>query len=123
LGAVMDIIQDIKHKEKIAIVGAGPVGALLAVMLAKKGYHIDLFESRPDSRKSSLYQGRSINVALSDRGWRALKAVGLDDEIRQHAIPMTCRVMHDLQGNLTRQPYGKEGKQYGQCHAPVLMNS
>jgi kynurenine 3-monooxygenase len=106
----MDIIQDIKHKEKIAIVGAGPVGALLAVMLAKKGYHIDLFESRPDSRKSSLYQGRSINVALSDRGWRALKAVGLDDEIRQHAIPMTCRVMHDLEGNLTRQPYGKEGQ-------------
>ena len=106
----MDTLLDIDHKEKIAIVGAGPVGALLAVMLAKKGYQIDLFESRTDPRKTSLYQGRSINVALSDRGWRALKAVGLDDDIRQHAIPMTCRVMHDLQGNLTRQPYGKEGQ-------------
>ncbi len=96
------------HKEQIAIVGAGPVGALLAVMLAKKGYQIDLFESRQDPRKTNIYQGRSINVALSDRGWRALEAVGLDQEIRQQAIPMNCRIMHDLQGNLTRQPYGQE---------------
>jgi len=97
-------------KEKIAIAGAGPVGALLAVMLGKKGYQVDLFESRPDSRVSNIYQGKSINLALSDRGWRALQAVGLDDEIRKNAIPMTCRVMHDLAGNLTQQPYGKEGQ-------------
>jgi len=96
--------------EKIAIAGAGPVGALLAVMLGKKGYQVDLFESRPDSRLSNIYQGKSINLALSDRGWRALQAVGLDEEIRQHAIPMTCRVMHDVEGNLTKQPYGKDGQ-------------
>lgn len=93
--------------QKIAINGAGPVGALLAVMLAKKGYQIDLFESRPDSRKTNIYQGKSINLALSDRGWKALQAVGLDDEIRQHAIPMYCRIMHDEQGHLTTLPYGK----------------
>jgi kynurenine 3-monooxygenase len=94
--------------KKIAINGAGPVGALLAVMLAKKGYQVDLFESRPDSRKTSIYQGKSINLALSDRGWKALNAVGLDEEIRQQAIPMYCRVMHDIHGNITKQPYGKE---------------
>jgi len=94
--------------EKIAIAGAGPVGALLAVMLAKKGYQVDLFESRPDSRQTNIYQGKSINLALSDRGWRALEAVGLADEIRQQAIPMHCRIMHDIEGNLTEQPYGKE---------------
>lgn len=97
-----------KQVKNITIAGAGPVGALLSVMLAKQGYKVDLFESRVDSRKTSLYQGKSINLALSDRGWLALQAVGLDESIRQHAIPMYCRVMHDLQGNLTKQPYGKE---------------
>lgn len=97
-----------KQVKNIAVAGAGPVGALLSVMLAKQGYKVDLFESRVDSRKASIYQGKSINLALSDRGWLALQAVGLDESIRQHAIPMYCRVMHDLQGNLTKQPYGKE---------------
>lgn len=97
-------------KEKIAIAGAGPVGALLSVMLAKKGYEVDLFESRPDSRKTNIYQGKSINLALSDRGWLALKSVGLDEEIRQHAIPMYCRVMHDIEGNISKQPYGKDNQ-------------
>lgn len=100
-------LQKTTKKQKIAINGAGPVGALLAVMLAKKGYQIDLFESRPDSRKTNIYQGKSINLALSDRGWKALQAVGLDEEIRQHAIPMYCRIMHDEQGHLTKLPYGK----------------
>ncbi|WDE01084.1 FAD-dependent oxidoreductase [Thalassomonas actiniarum] len=97
-------------KEDIAIVGAGPVGALLAVMLARKGYKIDLFESRPDSRTKALYQGKSINLALSDRGWLALKAIGLDEEIRAQAIPMTCRMIHAVDGSLTRQPYGRDNQ-------------
>jgi len=100
--------QSAKQKQNIAINGAGPVGALLAVMLAKKGYQVDLFESRPDSRKTNIYQGKSINLALSDRGWKALQAVGLDEEIRQHAIPMYCRIMHDENGQLSKLPYGKE---------------
>jgi len=100
--------QSAKKKQNIAINGAGPVGALLAVMLAKKGYQVDLFESRPDSRKTNIYQGKSINLALSDRGWKALQAVGLDEEIRQHAIPMYCRIMHDENGQLSKLPYGKE---------------
>lgn len=99
-----------KHKQRISIAGAGPVGSLLAVMLAKQGYKIDLFESRPDSRKTSIYQGKSINLALSDRGWLALQAIGLDQAIREHAIPMYCRVMHDIEGKLSKLAYGKEGQ-------------
>ncbi|WP_068545826.1 FAD-dependent oxidoreductase [Thalassotalea crassostreae] len=98
------------NKQNIAIAGAGPVGALLAVMLAKKGYSIDLYESRPDSRQTNIYQGKSINLALSDRGWLALQAIGVDKEIRDHAIPMYCRIMHDVDGNLSEFPYGKDGQ-------------
>lgn len=100
----------VADKKTVSIAGAGPVGALLGVMLAKKGYKVDLFESRPDSRKTNIYQGKSINLALSDRGWLALQAVGLDQEIRTQAIPMYCRVMHDLDGNITKQPYGKDNQ-------------
>lgn len=96
--------------KNITIAGAGPVGALLGLMLAKKGYGVDIFESRPDSRKTNTYQGKSINLALSDRGWKALNAVGIDEDIRQHAIPMYCRVMHDMEGKLTSFPYGKDGQ-------------
>jgi len=92
----------------ITVAGAGPVGALLTVMLARQGYKVDLFESRADSRHSDIYQGKSINIALSDRGWLALESVGIADEVKREAIPMYHRVMHDLEGNLTRQAYGKE---------------
>jgi len=98
------------RKESIAINGAGPVGSLLAIMLAEKGYKVDVFESRPDSRKSNIYQGKSINLALSDRGWLALEAVGIADKIKENAIPMYRRVMHDVQGNLTQQAYGQENQ-------------
>ncbi|OUS28786.1 kynurenine 3-monooxygenase [Thalassotalea sp. 42_200_T64] len=97
-----------KKMKNISIAGAGPVGSLLAVMLAKKGYSIDLFESRPDSRQNNIYQGKSINLALSDRGWLALQAIGVDEEIRQNAIPMYCRIMHDIEGKLSQFPYGKD---------------
>jgi len=94
----------------IAVAGAGPVGALLTVMLARQGHKVDLFESRDDSRYSDIYQGKSINIALSDRGWLALESVGIAEDVRREAIPMYKRVMHDLEGNLTRQAYGKEGQ-------------
>ena len=92
------------------IVGAGLVGSLWAVYLSKAGYKVQLFERRPDIRKAEISAGKSINLALSTRGWKALDAVGVGDEIRKIAIPMTGRIMHDLEGNLTYQPYGKEGE-------------
>jgi kynurenine 3-monooxygenase len=93
-----------------SIVGAGLVGSLWAVYLTKAGYKVQLFERRPDIRKAEISAGKSINLALSTRGWKALDTVGVGDEIRKIAIPMTGRIMHDLESNLTYQPYGKEGQ-------------
>ncbi|MBL4593581.1 MAG: FAD-dependent monooxygenase [Flavobacteriales bacterium] len=92
------------------IVGAGLVGSLWAVYLSKAGYKVKLFEARPDIRKADISAGKSINLALSDRGWKAMDAVGVGDEIRKIAIPMSGRIMHDVEGNLSYQPYGKEGQ-------------
>jgi len=92
------------------IIGAGLVGSLWAVYLSKAGYKVRIIERRPDIRRADISAGKSINLALSDRGWRALDNVGVGDEIRKIAIPMTGRIMHDLEGKLTYQPYGKEGQ-------------
>src|SRR5690554_3105686 len=96
--------------KKVAVVGAGLVGSLLAVLLAKKGMNVDVFERRPDLRKAKEIGGRSINLALSNRGFKALELAGFADEIKSIAIPMYGRQMHDVQGNLTFQPYGKENE-------------
>ena len=90
--------------------GAGLVGSLLSLYLARRGHPVQVFERRGDPRRAGFQEGRSINLALSDRGWRALGGVGVANDIRQVGIPMTGRVMHDAQGNLTRQPYGHEGQ-------------
>lgn len=92
------------------IVGAGLVGSLWAVYLTKAGYKVTIYERRPDIRKAEISAGKSINLALSTRGWKALDAVGVGDEIRKIAVPMYGRTMHALDGNLTNQAYGKEGE-------------
>lgn len=92
--------------EKIAVVGAGLVGSLQAILLAQKGYQVSVFERRPDLRKATLIGGKSINLALSDRVWRALEKACIAEDIRSIAIPMYNRCMHALDGTLTYQPYG-----------------
>jgi kynurenine 3-monooxygenase len=99
-----------KSSQHIAIVGAGLVGSLMATYLAKRGHRVSVFERRPDMRKQTVDGGRSINLALSNRGLRALDEVELTDEIKKSAIPMHGRMMHDVIGKLTFQPYGKEGQ-------------
>ena len=96
--------------ESLTVMGAGLVGSLLSLYLARRGHAVQVFERRPDPRHAGLQAGRSINLALSDRGWRALEGVGVAADIRKVGIPMTGRVMHDLHGNLTRQPYGQTGQ-------------
>jgi kynurenine 3-monooxygenase len=96
--------------KNITILGAGLVGSLLSIYLSKRGYQISVYERRPDPRKKGYMGGRSINLALSDRGWRALEKVGIEQKIKEIAIPMHGRMMHDTQGKLTFQPYGKEGQ-------------
>jgi kynurenine 3-monooxygenase len=96
--------------EKITIVGGGLSGSLLAIYMAKRGFEVNLFERRPDMRKASIYQGRSINLALSTRGLNALSRIGLDKQILEDAIPMFGRMMHSRTGELSYHPYGKEGQ-------------
>ncbi len=97
-------------KEEVVIFGAGLVGSLLSIYLVKAGFKVTVYEKRSDPRKSNQYAGRSINLALSVRGIRALQAVGLGDDLESMVIPMKGRRMHDLEGNLTFQPYGKDGQ-------------
>lgn len=97
-----------KETEHIAIVGAGLVGSLLAIYLTRRGYKVSVFERRLDMRQHLIEGGRSINLALSNRGIRALHEVGLAEVLRQNAIPMHGRMVHDEQ--ITFQPYGKEGQ-------------
>ena len=99
-----------ENNKQAVIIGAGLVGSLWAVYLSKAGYKVTIYERRSDIRKAEISAGKSINLALSVRGWTALDAVGVGDEIRKIAIPMSGRIMHDLEGNLTYQPYGKEGE-------------
>lgn len=96
--------------EKVVIIGAGLVGSLQAIYMAKRGFQVKVYERRPDMRKSTISAGRSINLALSDRGWKALEIVGVRDRIMKMAIPMAGRMMHAVEGELTFQPYGKEGQ-------------
>jgi kynurenine 3-monooxygenase len=97
-------------EKKVIIIGAGLVGSLWAVYLSRAGYTATIYERRSDIRKADISAGKSINLALSTRGWKALDAVGVGDEIRKMAIPMYGRTMHDTEGKLTYQPYGEEGQ-------------
>lgn len=97
-------------KKEISIVGAGLVGSLLSIYLAKRGHKVSIFERRPDMRKATLSAGKSINLALSDRGIKALEEVGIMNEIRKIAIPMHGRFLHHTDGTTAYQPYGKEGQ-------------
>ncbi|XP_062543065.1 kynurenine 3-monooxygenase [Armigeres subalbatus] len=89
----------------VAVVGGGLVGSLFALHLGKKGHTVDLYEYREDIRTAELVIGRSINLALSARGRKALAEVGLEDALLQHGIPMKGRMLHDLKGNRKIVPY------------------
>jgi len=95
--------------KKIAIVGSGLVGSLLALYLKKLGHTITVFDRRPDIR-TIKFSGRSINLAMSNRGWKTLNEVGLEDEIKKIAIPLDKRAMHVIGKPIYFQKYGKEGE-------------
>jgi kynurenine 3-monooxygenase len=94
--------------KNVTVVGAGLVGSLLSILLSKRGYTVNVFERRSDMRKESMSAGRSINLALSDRGWRGLQKAGIADDIKKIAIPMYGRHIHHKDGSTLFQPYGKE---------------
>ena len=92
---------------KIKLIGAGLNGPLLAILLAQRGFGVEIFERRPDMRRVRMSAGRSINLALSTRGIHALQQAGLWERMRSIIIPMKGRMMHSMAGELTFQPYGK----------------
>ncbi|MBO0322596.1 FAD-dependent monooxygenase [Muricauda sp. CAU 1633] len=95
--------------KNIAIIGSGLVGSLLAIYLRKKGHSVTVFDRRPDIR-TIKFSGRSINLAMSNRGWRSLQKVGLEDCIKEIAIPLDKRAMHVNEKPVYFQKYGKEGE-------------
>nr|AGK29872.1 FAD-binding protein [Volvariella volvacea] len=113
---------------KAVVVGAGPVGCLAAIALAKSGWNVELYESRPDMRipaSKSAAQQRSINLAISHRGLAALEVVdtGAAQRFLKAAIPMRGRMIHDTKGNSTSQPYDKDGQCINSIDRALLNQS
>lgn len=97
--------------QKIVIIGAGLAGSLLAIYLARRGLTVDVYEGRGDMRKEALSAGRSINLALSDRGIAALREVGMDEYMLAEAVPMYGRMIHSPTGETKLLPYsGRQGE-------------
>lgn len=98
-------------KENILIIGAGLCGSLLALRLAQRGYNVNVYESRPDLRVTDISAGRSINLALSDRGFKGLRLAGVEEKARAICIPMKGRLIHDIEGNTFASNYsGRDGE-------------
>jgi len=97
-------------EKPFVVMGAGLVGSLLSIYLAKRGHKVEIYERRDDMRLGNMGGGRSINLALSDRGWKGLQGVGIADEIKKIAIPMKGRMVHDKECKTNFLPYGKEGQ-------------
>jgi kynurenine 3-monooxygenase len=94
--------------ETVAIVGAGLAGGLLACFLARRGLRVTLYERRPDPRGRPAERGRSINLAISERGIDALRRVGLAEQVMAGALPMGGRMIHPVEGPLDFQPYSAD---------------
>jgi kynurenine 3-monooxygenase len=92
--------------QAITLVGAGLAGALLAVLLARRGFSVTLYDKRPDPRLHPAQGGRSINLALAARGMRALERAGVLAPVKALLIPMRGRMVHDRSGATTLHPYG-----------------
>jgi len=93
----------------VAVAGAGLVGTLLAIYLKKIGHHVQVFDKNEDIRQIE-FSGKSINLAISTRGWKTLDDIGIGDRIRALAIPMDKRAIHNIDGSITHQKYGMNGE-------------
>jgi kynurenine 3-monooxygenase len=97
-----------QNQQKIAIVGSGLVGSLLAIYLKKEGHIVHVYDRSPDIRTIE-FSGRSINLAMSHRGWKALDGAGIGNKVREIAIPMEKRAIH-LKDKINFQYYGLNGE-------------
>ena len=99
-------------QQNILIIGAGLCGSLLALRLGQRGYNVNVYEMRPDLRKTDISAGRSINLAFSDRGNKAMKLVGIEDKVKALCIPMNGRMLHDRDGNTYLSNYSGRSHEY-----------
>ncbi len=90
----------------ILIAGAGLAGSLLAAQLAQRGFRVEVIEKRGDIRREEVAAGRSINLALAERGWEGLERASAVDAVRAYTLPMRGRCIHDREGRTSVQPYG-----------------
>jgi kynurenine 3-monooxygenase len=104
--------EDLGEAQNILIIGAGLCGSLLALRLGQRGYNVSVYEMRPDLRKVDISAGRSINLAFSNRGIKAMKLVGLEDQVKALCIPMYGRMIHDEHGNTFQSNYSGRDHEY-----------
>lgn len=124
---VISLGEDLgEAQQNILIIGAGLCGSLLALRLGQRGYNVTVYEMRPDLRKVDISAGRSINLAFSDRGNKAMKLVGIEEKVKSLCIPMNGRMLHDMEGNTILAPYSGREHEYinsisrGQLNALLL---
>ncbi|TYA84100.1 FAD-dependent oxidoreductase [Seonamhaeicola marinus] len=101
-----------EKQQNILIIGAGLCGSLLALRLAQRGFNVSVYEKRPDLRKVDISAGRSINLAFSNRGIKAMKLVGLENKVKALCIPMNGRMIHDTKGNTFLSNYSGREHEY-----------
>ncbi|RXJ46123.1 FAD-dependent oxidoreductase [Gelidibacter gilvus] len=111
-----------KEQQNILIIGAGLCGSLLALRMAQRGYNVSLYEMRADLRTANISVGRSINLALSDRGIKAMELVGIEDKVKELCIPMNGRMLHDIEGNMVMAPYSGREHEYINSISRGLLN-
>lgn len=109
--------------KRVVIVGGGLAGSLLSVMLGLRGYDVTVFEKRPDMRTQDVDGGRSINLALAQRGIKALSAAGLMEDVTPLLIPMRGRQLHLLGGQQEFSPYGQREHEVIYSVSRELLNS
>lgn len=99
-------------QQNILIIGAGLCGSLLALRLGQRGYNVSVYEMRPDLRQVDISAGRSINLAFSDRGYKAMKLVDLEEQVKNLCIPMHGRMIHDSHGNTFQSNYSGRSHEF-----------
>jgi kynurenine 3-monooxygenase len=95
-------------RTEVTLIGGGLVGSLLATLLAQRGFAVDVFERRPDPREAGYVGGRSINLALAERGLHGLRLAGLTDEVMRLAVMMRGRMVHHRDGRTELLRYGRD---------------
>src|SRR5690554_1480628 len=105
------------------VVGAGPVGCVLAIILARRGHRVALYERRPDIRREDPAGGRSINLVLTERGLRILGRLGLRAQILGLTVPVLGRMMHSPESELIYQPYGKDDSECNYSISRTQLNA